>query len=125
MPMNAPITATGIVTAGTAVARAEARNAKITSTTSTTAMPSARTTSLIDSLMKTASSELILISMPSGRVGCISSTCARTRLEIAIVFACDWRMTPRPTASRPSERTMDSSSSTPRSMRAMSASRIG
>ncbi len=41
MPMNAPITATGIVTAGTSVARAEARNAKITSTTSTIAIPSA------------------------------------------------------------------------------------
>ena len=41
MPMNAPITATGMVTAGTRVARAEARKAKITSTTSTTAMPSA------------------------------------------------------------------------------------
>ena len=45
MPMKAPITATGMVTAGTMVARAETRKAKITSTTSTTAMPSACITS--------------------------------------------------------------------------------
>ena len=42
MTMNAPITATGMVTAGTSVARNEARKAKITRTTSTTATPSAR-----------------------------------------------------------------------------------
>ena len=88
-------------------------------------MPSARTTSWIDCLMNTASSELMLISMPSGRVGRIRSSCARTRLEIAMVLACDWRSTPRPTASRPSLRTIVSSSSTPRSTRATSPSRIG
>ena len=48
MPMNAPITATGMATAGTMVARADARKAKITRTTSTTAMPSACTTSRIE-----------------------------------------------------------------------------
>ena len=123
--MNAPITATGMATAGTTVARTEARKAKITSTTSTTAMPSARSTSWIDSLMNTASSELMVISMPSGRVGRISSICARTRLEIAMVLAWDWRSTPRPIASRASVRTIVSSSSTPRSTLATSPSRTG
>jgi hypothetical protein len=125
MPMNVPITATGMVTAGTAVARAEAKKAKITSTTSTTAMPSARTTSRIDSLMNTASSEPISTSMPSGRNGRSRSSCSRTRFESAMVLACDWRITPSPTDSRPSERTTVWSSSTPRCTCAMSASRTG
>ena len=63
-----------MVIAGTSVARTDARNAKITSTTSTTAMPSAISTSSIDWLMNTASSEPIVSSMPAGRLGRISSS---------------------------------------------------
>ena len=55
-PINAPITATGMVTAGIRVARQERRNRKITRITRDTAIASVVTTSLIEARIKMDSS---------------------------------------------------------------------
>ena len=55
-PIKAPITATGMVTAGIKVARQDRRNRKITRMTRDTAMASVNTTSLIDARMNIDSS---------------------------------------------------------------------
>ena len=120
-----PISDTGMVTAGTSVARIERRNSSITSTTSASEMPSAISTSRIEAAMNSASSEPTMIFMPLGMVGARRSISARTALEIAIVLAWLWRITCRPTAGTPLARTMTSSSSTPRSTVATSPSRTG
>ena len=55
-PMKAPITATGMVTAGISVARQERRNTKITRITNDTAMARVIITSRMEARMKMDSS---------------------------------------------------------------------
>ena len=82
-----PISDTGMVIAGTSVARSERRNSSITSTTRVSEMPSAISTWRIEAAMNSASSEPTMIVMPSGRVGPSRSISARMAVEIAIVLA--------------------------------------
>ena len=123
--MKEPMSETGIATKGTSVARKERRKSRITSTTRPSEMKSAIITSRIEAPAKCASSEPIMMSMPSGRVGLRRSISSRTPWEMARVF--DWlcRRMAMPTASLPLVRTMVVSSATPGSTRATSPSRTG
>ncbi len=82
-----PIRATGIVTIGTSAVLNERKNRMITLTTSSKEMPRAIRTSRIDAEMKSASSDPMMTSMPSGNVSEISLISARTRFDISIVLA--------------------------------------
>ena len=124
IPMH-PINATGIVTIGTRAALKDRRKIIMTATTRSSEMASAIKTSRMDAAMKSASSEPIIISIPSGKVLEMIFISSRTYFEIVIVLAWLCRNTDMPTALRPFARMMRSSFSTPLSTRAISLRRIG
>ncbi len=98
-----PMSAMGIAVAGIRVGRTAPMNAKMTATTTATAMDRVVNTSRTELRMKRASSEILTISTSSRRRLRVWTDLS-TAAEILIVFDLARRTTPRPTTLRPFSR---------------------
>ena len=112
-----------MVSAGISVARTSRRNTKITTTTMPIAIASVLSTSAIEPLMNTASSEVTKIATSSGSEVCSPATTSRTAAEISSVLLVAWRSTPSPSPVWPLARSTVSFGAGPRVTRATSRRR--
>ena len=120
---NAPASETGILSAGTIVARQEPINTNKVRTTKATVRLNDTTTSFTESRINSASSDVTTIFMSVKRLS-KSFTIESTSSEISMVFELACRITPKPITGRPSSRTILLESAGPKYTLATSLIRI-